>query len=250
MIESFPVPSNPQTVEAAKLLHDRDLLRLTFAGKVPPEAISKLLHLLALDRERLRARGGPEGVWRHDGHSTITLEQIDFAQVLEDKEQHSERTHDDLWKSIVHSIVSGQKTMDEAAQLAAAGHCRRSAADRRARHGRHGAEVHAGRRADDYHAGRHGAGRIPPSGQHRVGQSRRKLGRRHAEPGDGGGKPGPVRRHRDAAMRRRPRLGRAGRAGAHGRVRRSEGGAAPRGRPHQGGPGDRSARQSVRHHRP
>ncbi len=117
MIESFPVPSNPQTVEAAKLLHDRDLLRLTFAGKVPPEAISKLLHLLALDRERLRERGGPEGVWRHDGHSTITLEQIDFAQVLEDKEQHGERTHDDLWKSIVHSIVSGQKTMDEAAQL-------------------------------------------------------------------------------------------------------------------------------------
>ncbi len=117
MIESFPVPSNPQIVEAARLLHDRDLLRLTFAGKVPPEAISKLLHMLALDRERLRERGGPEGVWRDDGHGTITLEQIDFAQVLEDKEQHGERTHDDLWKSIVHSIVSGQKTMDEAAQL-------------------------------------------------------------------------------------------------------------------------------------
>jgi hypothetical protein len=72
--------------------------------------------MLALDRNTLRERGGPEGVWRHSGHGSITLEQIDFAQVLEDKEHHGERTHDDLWKSIVHSIVSGQKTMDELAQ--------------------------------------------------------------------------------------------------------------------------------------
>jgi hypothetical protein len=36
MIESFPVPANPQVIEAAKLLHDRDLLRLTFSGRVPP----------------------------------------------------------------------------------------------------------------------------------------------------------------------------------------------------------------------
>ena len=101
---------------------------------MPPEAISKLLHLLALDRETLRARGGPEGVWREDGHSIITLEQIDFAQVLEDKEQPSDRTHDDLWKSIVHSIVSGQKTMDEMAQqrlLAIAGDPLRSASSPR-----------------------------------------------------------------------------------------------------------------------
>jgi hypothetical protein len=117
MIESFPVPSNPQIVEAARLLHDRDLIRLTFSGNVPAEAISKLLHMLALDREALRQRGGPEGLWREEGHSSISLEQIDFAQVLEDKEEHSERVHDDLWKSIVQSIVSGQKTMDEMAQL-------------------------------------------------------------------------------------------------------------------------------------
>jgi hypothetical protein len=116
LIESCEVPPNPQVIEAARLLHDRDLIRLTFAGRVPSEAVSKLLHLLALDRETLRQRGGPEGVWRQDGHSSISLEQIDFAQVLEDKDQHSERTQDDLWKSIVHSIVSGQKTMDEMAQ--------------------------------------------------------------------------------------------------------------------------------------
>jgi hypothetical protein len=116
LIEAFPVPSTAQVVEAARLLHDRDLLRLTFAGRVPPEAIAKLLRLLALDREALRQRGGPEGVWREDGDSSITLEQINYAQVLEDKEQQVERKHDDIWRSIVNSIVTGQKAMDELAQ--------------------------------------------------------------------------------------------------------------------------------------
>ena len=116
MIESFAVPSSLQVAEAARLLHDRDLLRLTFTGTVPPEAIAKLLRLLALDRETLRSRGGPEGVWREDGDSTITLEQIDYEQVLEDKDDRFDRRHDDIWKSIVHSIVTGQKAMDEVAQ--------------------------------------------------------------------------------------------------------------------------------------
>ena len=116
MIESFPVPTNPQVVEAARLLHDRDLLRLTFSGRVPAEAVAKLLRLLALDRATLRSRGGPEGVWREDGDVSIALEQIDYAHVLEDKELQVERTQDDVWKAIVQSIVTGQKTMDEIAQ--------------------------------------------------------------------------------------------------------------------------------------
>jgi HEAT repeat protein len=116
LIEAFPVPPTAQVVEAARLLHDRDLLRLTFSGRVPPEAIARLLRLLALDRETLRQRGGPEGVWREEGDGSITVEQIDYAQVLEDKEQHVERRHDDIWRSIVHSIVAGQKALDEIAQ--------------------------------------------------------------------------------------------------------------------------------------
>jgi hypothetical protein len=116
MIESFAVPDNPQVLEAARLLHDRDLLRLTFKGRVPPDAVAKLLHVLVLDRAALRARGGPEGVWREDGDVSIALEQIDYVHVLEDKEEHANRTQDDLWKSIVQSIVTGQNTMDEMAQ--------------------------------------------------------------------------------------------------------------------------------------
>ncbi len=36
--------------------------------------------------------------------------------VLEDKDARFERRHDDVWRSIVHSIVTGQKVMDEIAQ--------------------------------------------------------------------------------------------------------------------------------------
>ena len=116
MIESFAVPDSPPVLEAARLLHDRDLLRLTFAGRVPPDAVAKLLRMLVLDRAALRARGGPEGMWRDDGDVSITLEQIDYVHVLEDKEEHANRTQDDIWKSIVQSIVTGEKTMDEVAQ--------------------------------------------------------------------------------------------------------------------------------------
>ena len=116
MIESFAVPDNPQVLEAARLLHDRDLLRLTFSGRVPADAVAKLLRMLVLDRAALRARGGPEGVWREDGDVSIALEQIDYVHVLEDKEEHANRSQDDVWKSIVQSIVTGQKTMDEVAQ--------------------------------------------------------------------------------------------------------------------------------------
>ncbi len=115
MIENVPVPPGPQVAEAAGLLHDRDLLRVTFSGTVPPDAVAKLLRMLALDRETLRRRGGPEGVWQEDGDPSIALEQIDFAHVLEDKTVIARRD-EDVWKSIVQSIVTGQKAMDEVAQ--------------------------------------------------------------------------------------------------------------------------------------
>lgn len=115
MIENVPVPPGQQVAEAARLLHDRDLIRLTFSGAVPSDAVARLLRMLALDLETLRRRGGPEGVWKEEGDPSITLEQIDFAQVLEDK-AHVARRHDDVWKSIVQSIVTGQKAMDEVAQ--------------------------------------------------------------------------------------------------------------------------------------
>jgi HEAT repeat protein len=116
LIEGHPVPASPPVTDAARLLHDRDLLQLTFSGNVPAEAVAKLLGLLAKDGAALREGGGPERLWSKDGHQSITLEQIDYARVLEDKDEARARHHDDVWRSIVHSIVSGQQTMDELAQ--------------------------------------------------------------------------------------------------------------------------------------
>jgi hypothetical protein len=115
LIEGLTVPSSPQVTEAARLLHDRDLLHLTFIGSVPPDALSKFLHIITDDREVVRQNGGPEGMWTRGGHRSIGVEQIDYAAVLQDDDE-STRKHDDVWKSIVRSIAGGAKEIDETAQ--------------------------------------------------------------------------------------------------------------------------------------
>ena len=116
LIEGRAVPPSPQVTEAARLLHDRDLLQLTFSGAVPAEAVARFLGILTMDGRLLREEGGPETIWRKTGHPSITLEQVDYVQVLEDKDEASARQHDDIWRSIVHSIASGQKSFDELSQ--------------------------------------------------------------------------------------------------------------------------------------
>ena len=86
LIEGHPVPPSPQVAEAARLLHDRDLLQLTFSGTVPAEAVAKLLRLLTMDGRALREAGGPEKLWGQNGHASITLDQVDYVRVLEDKD--------------------------------------------------------------------------------------------------------------------------------------------------------------------
>src|SRR5262249_24753571 len=69
-----------------------------------------------------RARGGPTQIWAEEGHSSIALEQVDYKRVLErehEGEAPADRASDDeLWRSIVSSIIVGQETtlLDEAAQ--------------------------------------------------------------------------------------------------------------------------------------
>ena len=117
LVEGLTVPPSPQVSEAARLLHDRDLLQLTFVGAVPPDALSRFLDLLSDDRETVRQNGGPEGVWSKDGHRSIAVEQINYAAVLQNNsDDDTARKHDDVWKSIVRSIVGGAKAIDEIAQ--------------------------------------------------------------------------------------------------------------------------------------
>jgi hypothetical protein len=104
--------------EAAALLHDRDLLRITFVGDVPPEAVRSLLQILTLDTEDRRKRGGPSRIWTTSGHPSIQLEQIDYATLLARDEGvvAEPARRDDLWKSIVLSITSALTVFDESAQ--------------------------------------------------------------------------------------------------------------------------------------
>jgi hypothetical protein len=135
LIESAPADSGQAAVaDAARLLHDRDLLRMTFVGAASRDTLQAFLKLLALEPSELRARGGPAPVWAAEGQPSIVIEQVDYRKVLE-REQggagaapESER-RDDVWRSIVLSISGGHKAaFDEMAQqrlLAIAG----SAAD-------------------------------------------------------------------------------------------------------------------------
>ncbi|MFI5177848.1 MAG: HEAT repeat domain-containing protein [Vicinamibacterales bacterium] len=108
--------------EAAGLLHDRDILRLTFVGEVPPDALRALLRILALDAAERRTKGGPAAMWAVEGHASLVIEQVDYQRVLAREQQEGEAlvqpaSRDDLWRSIVTSIVGGATTVfDERAQ--------------------------------------------------------------------------------------------------------------------------------------
>src|SRR5258706_1567702 len=105
--------------EAAELLHERDILRLTFIGEVPSDALHKFLRVLTMDAAERRSRGGPAVIWADEGHESIAIEQIDYLKVLarEEGEIPEPAKRDDLWRAIVLSISSGQSAVfDEAAQ--------------------------------------------------------------------------------------------------------------------------------------
>lgn len=120
VIEGAPADHHQAAIaEAAALLHDRDLLELTFAGEVPAEAVRSLLTLLTLDTSERRDSGGPAAMWAANGHPSIMLQQVDYKRVLEREEggRGEAARRDDVWQSIVTSIVDGQHTtFDERAQ--------------------------------------------------------------------------------------------------------------------------------------
>jgi len=120
LIEDAPADHTQQAIaEAAALLHDRDILRLTFIGDVPVEPLRALLRVLTIDAAERRARGGPAQMWAAEGHSSIVIEQVDYRKVLEREEAETPEParRDDIWRSIVLSIVSSGRTVfDELAQ--------------------------------------------------------------------------------------------------------------------------------------
>jgi HEAT repeat protein len=103
--------------EAARWLHDRDILQLTFAGDVGVPALQRLLGVLSEDSRVIRQRGGPAKVWAEEGDAAIAIQQIDFSHVMEDREvTNPVRRKDDLWRSIVRGVLDRKRPTDEATQ--------------------------------------------------------------------------------------------------------------------------------------
>ena len=103
--------------EAAALLHRHDILEVSLGGTIPHATLRAFLVLLGTDPEQLRADGGPAAVWARGGHMAIALLQVDYANVLADREvTRTPSTKDDLWRSIVRAVNERHKTLDEAMQ--------------------------------------------------------------------------------------------------------------------------------------
>jgi hypothetical protein len=115
MIEGAAADSGQTGIaEAAAMLHDRDIITITFTDSVPLQTIHAFLRVLTLDPAQRRLRGGPARIWADEGDSSLAIEQIDYAKVLardEGGEAAEPAKRDDLWRSIVMSIVGGEQTV-------------------------------------------------------------------------------------------------------------------------------------------
>lgn len=116
LIDGEPIADRAGVVaEAAAYLHGRDLLRLTFTGRVDDDALEALLRLLAEDVEAVRARGGIAAAWIDLGRPGVEIEAIDYTSILGDPEKTVDRK-DDLWRTLVRLATVRQATLDEAAE--------------------------------------------------------------------------------------------------------------------------------------
>jgi len=119
MVAGIPVAGRDAgtIAEAARWLHDRDILQLTFAGEVTVLALQRLLGMLSEDSRVIRQRGGPSRVWAEDGDAAIAVQQIDFSHVMEDREvTNPVRRKDDVWRAIVRGVLDRHRPTDEATQ--------------------------------------------------------------------------------------------------------------------------------------
>ncbi len=96
--------------ECAALLHDRDILQITFVTAPEDAVIRSLLAVLSLDRETRRIKGGPAAIWAAEAQTAILVEQIDYQEILERDFDEGAARADATWKAIVRSIIMGRKT--------------------------------------------------------------------------------------------------------------------------------------------
>ena len=234
------------------MLHDRDLLRLTFLGDVPPERSTRCCACSRSIPPIDGPRAVPREIWATSGHPSIAVEQIDYDKLLarEEGDVPEPARRDELWRSIVMSMAGGQTAVfDERAQqrlLEIAGSPMDIADTAMAAMA---PNVRAGRLADDHVAGSRGHRGIPPSDEHRLGDGAGPDARGDEQHGHGGHAARSARRDADDADRGRSDRRRAARARPGRGLRRQQSGAAAgdcaRARRQSVG----SARDHFQHHR-
>jgi HEAT repeat protein len=117
LLDGLPLESTDlAAVECADLLHDRDILQMTFVAPPSDATARALLAVLTLDRETRRARGGPAAIWGAEDQAAILIEQIDYQEILEREIDEGPSRRDATWQSIVRSIIMGQSTFTAAEQ--------------------------------------------------------------------------------------------------------------------------------------
>jgi HEAT repeat protein len=103
--------------DAAAWLHHRDVRHLTFAWDVLLPELEAFLALLVQDPSAVRRAGGPGKAWHATGYRSIVIEQIDFAEILRDRDvRNPARGQDDPWRAIVRAVTDRRKTLDGAVQ--------------------------------------------------------------------------------------------------------------------------------------
>ena len=106
-----------QVAEAAQLLHDLDIVRLTFSSQIKPHTLHALVGVLSQDIATLRGRGGPAGVWHEDGDGAVLIEQIDYHEVLKDHDGERQQTgRDNIWLHLARAVGRRDSTFSEAEQ--------------------------------------------------------------------------------------------------------------------------------------
>ena len=127
LVNGRPLPGEIHTQEAARLLHDHDVLCLRITALPSHTDIADFLRLLASDPERLRASGATDRVWREFKHRSVEVQAIDYDALLVDRtvrpadangpaeaaastgsRRPAAVPHDAIWQEIVRSLSMGR----------------------------------------------------------------------------------------------------------------------------------------------
>lgn len=111
---------DPAVTELAALLHRQGIGELVIRSAPDSEAWHAFLSLLAQDPDELRAAGGIGQAWQRVGTSAISLNEIDYGEILREKKggpAHAQEAA--VWDAIIGWCLRGDEHVVDEATLAA-----------------------------------------------------------------------------------------------------------------------------------